>query len=321
MALDWSNERYVRLYRPSVDHRVLCWQARVIWPLLMQEADGAGVIGARRGVAAIAKALDVPLEVVEPGIADLLADGCLVEMPGGYCIRNYVAAQTATMSDSSRKARQREVDRAVDALASAAEMNSQAGSQFGHARSRDVTEGHDASRSVTPSRAEPSREEITHTARAGGVQEPAAPLPRPAASDRWRTLALALHDRWADAGRSLAVELGLTAKVGGAVPVPATVDRILAVIATWAGEAMATDRELEVVADERMAHLLAVRGASARAERSVQWWAAPTFWAADSIERDLARDPKRAAVPRDGPRRQGPHAPAPPARTCPLRDL
>ena len=54
MSLDWSNERYLRLYRPSVDHRTLCWQARVIWPLIMQEADGAGVIGARRGVAAIA---------------------------------------------------------------------------------------------------------------------------------------------------------------------------------------------------------------------------------------------------------------------------
>ena len=125
---------------------------------------------------------------------------------------------------------------------------------------------------------------------------------------------MALHDRWADAGRALTTELGLTAKVGGAMPAPATIDRILAAVAIWAGEAMATDRDLEAVAGERMDHLLAVRTAAARVERDVRWWAAPQFWGADSIERDLARDPKRAAVPRDGPRRQGTHAPAPPRK-------
>ena len=175
--------------------------------------------------------------------------------------------------------------------------------------------------------------DLSLTARAGAEQGPPAPEqaasppdapespPRPASSDRWRKLALALHDRWADAGRALTAELGLTAKVGGVMPAPATIDRILAAVAIWAGEAMATDRDLEAVADERMAHLLAVRTAAARVERDVRWWAAPQFWGADSIERDLARDPKRAAAPRDGPRRQSPHAPAPPARTRPLRDL
>ncbi len=170
MSLDWSNERYVRLYRPSVDHRALCWQARAIWPLLLQEADGAGVLGARKGVAALARAIDVPAEVVEAGISDLLDDGCLVAIPGGYCIRNYVEAQTATMTDNSRKARQREHDRALSALAAAAASAtaavSQDGSQFGHATSRDVTDGHGESRSVTPSRAEP-KEDLSLGCRAG----------------------------------------------------------------------------------------------------------------------------------------------------------
>ena len=155
-------------------------------------------------------------------------------------------------------------------------------------------------------------EDLSHPA---GAREPEPPpTTQPVASDRWRKLALALHDRWADAGRALTTELGLTAKVGGAMPSPATVDRILAAVAIWAGEAMATDRDLEAVAGERMDHLLAVRTAAARVERDVRWWAAPQFWGADSIERDLARDPKRAAVPRDGPRRQSPHAPAPPRK-------
>jgi hypothetical protein len=183
VALDWSNERYVRLYRPGVDHRALCWQARAIWPLLLQEADGAGVIGARKGVAGLAKALDFPVEVVEAGIADLLDDGCLVAIPGGYCIRNYVEAQTATMTDNSRKARQREHDRALSALAAAAATVSQAGAQFGHETSRDVTDGHRESRSVTPSRAEP-KEDLSLGCRAGagaGARSvDTAPTPAPA---------------------------------------------------------------------------------------------------------------------------------------------
>lgn len=105
------------------------------------------------------------------------------------------------------------------------------------------------------------------------------------------------------------------------MPAPATIDRILAAVAIWAGESMATDRDLEAVAGEHMDHLLAVRTAAARADRDVRWWAAPQFWGADSIERDLARDPKRAAAPRDGPRRPPQHAPAPPARRQPIRDL
>lgn len=215
MALDWSNERYVRLYRPGVDHRALCWQARAIWPLLLQEADGAGVIGARKGVAGVARALDFPIEVVEAGIADLLDDGCLVSIPGGYCVRNYVEAQTATMSDSSRKARQREADRALAALAASAPTptqeitpaptaqpehappNSQASSQIGHATSRDVTDSHGESRSVTPSRAEP-KEDLSLGCRAGAgagarsvdaaptpAPTPAKPAPPPRPATAW----------------------------------------------------------------------------------------------------------------------------------------
>ncbi|MBP6849894.1 MAG: hypothetical protein KA201_39405 [Kofleriaceae bacterium] len=312
MALDWSNERYVRLYRPSVDHRALCWQARAIWPLLLQEADGAGVLGARKGVAALARAIDVPVEVAEAGIADLLDDGCLMAMPGGYVIRNYVDAQTAIMSDSSRKARQREVDRAVEALTAAAAMTSQASSQFGHATSRDVTDGHGASRDVTPSRAEPSREENTHTA---GARDHGAPPPP--AADRGRdahaVVTMELHDAWSAAGRALTAELGRTATVGGAMPTPSDMATIRAVVVEWAAVAGAEDRELADVARDRMGKLLAVRSAKARADKdSLRWWSAPTFWALDGIKRDLADDPEAVAArargrPGDGQPRRQPH--------------
>lgn len=319
MPLDWSNERYVRLYRPSVDHRALCWQARAIWPLLLQEADGAGVIGARKGVAGLARAIDFPADVVEVGVAELLEDGCLVAMPGGYVIRNYVEAQTATMSDSSRKARQREVDRAVAAIASSA-PDSQAGSQIGHATSRDVTESHGWSRSVTPSRAEPREEDTLTDARARDRSEPGQDSAQAPPVDRSRDVvaetALALHDAWCAAGRELAAKLGRTAQVGGAMPDPRHLAAIRLVVDAWAIAARNDGRDLPGFAAEAMGRLVAVRSAKALADpSSLRWWAAPSFWPIDGIERDLSDRPEDAAArvrPGHGPRDRPPAAPPKP---------
>lgn len=345
MALDWSNERYVRLYtRDTATWKLVDWRARTVLLHLLRKVDRAGVLDVGDdGELGLAAVLELPLEeVVEPGIAQLVKRGVVVNSGTAYLLPNFLAAQEAVASDRQRQRDARDRRRAAT-MTAAAERDQASRNVTGESRSvtgesRSVTERHAESRGVTgchsePSRAVPIQEDLSQHARARAEQgppepeqatsPPAAPEspPRPASSDRWRTLALALHDRWADAGRALTAELGLTAKVGSAMPAPATVDRILAAVAIWAGEAMATDRDLEAVAGERMDHLLAVRTAAARAERDVRWWAAPQFWGADSIERDLARDPKRAAVPRDGPRRPPQHAPAPPARTRPLRDL
>jgi len=338
MALDWSNERYVRLYtRDTATWKLVDWRARTVLLHLLRKVDRAGVLDVGDdGELGLAAVLELPLEeVVEPGIAQLVKRGVVVNSGTAYLLPNFLAAQEAVASDRQRQRDARDRRRAAT-MSAAAERDQSSRSVTGESRS--VTERHAESRGVTgchsePSRAVPIREDLSQHARARAEQgppepeqaasPPAAPEspPRPASSDRWRTLALTLHDRWADAGRALTAELGLTAKVGSAMPAPATVDRILAAVAIWAGEAMATDRDLEAVAGERMDHLLAVRTAAARAERDVRWWAAPQFWGADSIERDLARDPKRAAVPRDGPRRPPQHASAPPARRKPIRDL
>lgn len=80
--------------------------------------------------------------------------------------------------------------------------------------------------------------------------------------------------------------------------------QIREVLGAWAIAARAEDRELRDVAGERMAAVLAVRSAVSRRERHVRWWAAPTFWALDGIDKDLATDPAAAARPRAGPRDQ-----------------
>ena len=319
MARDWSNDRYVRLFKPSVDHRTLCWQARVIWPLLMQEANGAGVLRARKGLAAIANAIDVPLEVVEPGVADLLADGCLEVMPDGYIIRNYVAAQTAIMSSNSRKARQREVDEAVAALAAAAEMTKQSGSQIGHATSHEVTEGHGASRDVTPSRAEPIRgEDLSHPAREG---QPVA------TSDGWEADVPGKPDapppaRGADSIVALLAEAAAALnaeRVRWSPGAPAIDDSPAGAVTARLMATPAADRR------RKLMHAVACVIAKARRTKSIDGLRWSTFgseqaWAyvVDADVNDYARGD--GMVPRDGPRRPS-HQPAPPSRTRPLRDL
>lgn len=172
MALDWSNERYVRLYtRDTADTAAWSWQARALWPWLIARADGAGMVETNKGPAGVAAAVRLPLEVVAPGLDELVADGCVFVTTGGYAIRNYVEAQNARASDTSRKARQRDKDRAVAA-----------------SESRGVTRGHAESHAVrivppdvTPSRAEPSRDPFSLSGRAG-ARDPCTPVPVPVAA-------------------------------------------------------------------------------------------------------------------------------------------
>ena len=77
MGMDWANERYVRLYvRETPDQALWCWQALAIWPWLVVRAERSGELSTRKGAAGLAALLRIPLEVVEPGIADLLAVAC-----------------------------------------------------------------------------------------------------------------------------------------------------------------------------------------------------------------------------------------------------
>lgn len=114
MALDWSNERYVRLYRETTDEAAWCWQARAIWPLILRKADRAGVIETTRGAKGIAAEIRIPVEVVEPGLAELVEDGCITATERGYAIPNYIEAQTATSSNTKRQAEWRARERAKE---------------------------------------------------------------------------------------------------------------------------------------------------------------------------------------------------------------
>lgn len=109
--MNWSDERYVKLYtRQTATWRLWPWQSRALLPLLLQVADGAGLIdvGAKDPLAALAVLVMVPREVVEVGVEGLLADGTLERLPGrGYLIPKYIEAQEATKTERAKKADQR----------------------------------------------------------------------------------------------------------------------------------------------------------------------------------------------------------------------
>ena len=117
----WEDESYVRLYkRETPEWTLLCWQARVLHPLILKNLDRAGLLelGSNRWEA-LASALRVPLNFVESAMngtsefKGLLANGCLTLVPdgnGGELLhaRNFIKAQEARQSDSRRKKTERE---------------------------------------------------------------------------------------------------------------------------------------------------------------------------------------------------------------------
>ena len=111
--MDWTNELFVRLYvRDSADWKVLPWQARCLLPLLLRRVDRAGVLETRHGVKGVAALVDLPIDVVEPGLAALLEDGSVTQHDRGYLLPNFIEAQESNKSDKARAKEYRDKRRA-----------------------------------------------------------------------------------------------------------------------------------------------------------------------------------------------------------------
>lgn len=178
----WEDERYVRIYtRDTPDWLAMQWQGRAVFYELARKVDRAGFIGVgKSGIRGLAGCLHMPVEVVEVGIEDLITDGCVQRVEGGYLIRNFLEAQETPQSDKARKRNQRERDRdSKRATAGGAEPSREVtdGHEVteavtkrdgesqnvteSHAGSRGVTPGHAASLCTVPCRAVPSSTEIS----------------------------------------------------------------------------------------------------------------------------------------------------------------
>lgn len=104
--MDWSNERYVRLYvRDTLTWRMWTWQARTVLSLLLRKLDRAGVmdIGEHDVTRAVAALIEIPEDVADVGVKELLRDKTLVHANGRICMPNFVQAQEAKQSDAQRQ--------------------------------------------------------------------------------------------------------------------------------------------------------------------------------------------------------------------------
>lgn len=102
MALDWTNERYVRAYtRDTGKWLRLSWQARALFWELLRKADRSGVIEATCAED-VAVLIRWPDDTVTAALPELLADGCVTECDGGFLIRNYLEAQETPISNAQR---------------------------------------------------------------------------------------------------------------------------------------------------------------------------------------------------------------------------
>jgi hypothetical protein len=108
MSLNWSDERFVKLYvRDTAEWLAMQWQGRALHPLLVRKADRSGVIPTRLGARGVAALVGLPLEVVEIGLVELDRDGFVAAHPLGYVIPDFIASQEARQSEKLRSAEYR----------------------------------------------------------------------------------------------------------------------------------------------------------------------------------------------------------------------
>lgn len=142
----WEDERYIRLYtRDTVEWRMLPWQSKALLPLILRKVDRAGLLElGKHGARGLASIVELPLEVVEPGLAGLLEDGCLLLRDTLIAVPNFIVAQEAPSSDAlrAREYRARQRTEARDAVVTRSVVRDES-SQNVTGASRNVTDRHD----------------------------------------------------------------------------------------------------------------------------------------------------------------------------------
>jgi uncharacterized phage protein (TIGR02220 family) len=129
--VDWANERYVRVYtRDTVSWKLCDWRAHTVLLHLFRKVDRAGVLDVGDdGLVGLAAVLELPLEIVEPGIEQLTKSkggrAPTVTFTGSaYAIPNFIEAQETPQSNPqrTRESRARRRDAAALATRNASEV-------------------------------------------------------------------------------------------------------------------------------------------------------------------------------------------------------
>lgn len=154
--MNFPNERYVRLYsRDTTTWLKWKWEGRATFALLLRKLDRSGrlQLDGEGVVDAIMLHTGLPVEVAAAGWAQISTPGkdgtaTVVIKDGAIVMPNYRAAQEAKASDALRAQEYRDRKRVTEGDDASRSVTDE---------SRTVTTRHDSSQAVTPSLAEPSR--------------------------------------------------------------------------------------------------------------------------------------------------------------------
>jgi len=103
--MDWSDERYVRLYtRDTATWKLIHWEGQLVLMQILRKVDRAGVLdfGEEGPAAAISAITGVPLEIVETGLQRLLSRGSVIVKDDALVLPKFLDAQEAKQSDKHR---------------------------------------------------------------------------------------------------------------------------------------------------------------------------------------------------------------------------
>jgi hypothetical protein len=153
--MDWSNERYVRLYCSDTKSWLLFgWEGQAVLSLLLRKVDRSGMLDDVYDAEDVALMLGsgFPVDVAERGLSRLTKKGTVVITESGLLVPNYIEAQETPKSDAQRQRDARENRRAK---AKAVVTKRDASVTNRDNLSRGVTDGHTLSQPVTLTCADP----------------------------------------------------------------------------------------------------------------------------------------------------------------------
>lgn len=158
--MDWADEHYVKLFtRDTVTWKLWPWQAKCLLPLLERKVDAAGFLpcGTHDPAMAVAAVVEIPTDVVRPGLDAMIATGTVELVDRQLLLVNFVAAQESRMTDRRKSLDYRERRKAA--------VRAEAIAKLSDSLNATVTARHSASPAVTEchpsaqlSSAQPSKE-------------------------------------------------------------------------------------------------------------------------------------------------------------------
>lgn len=151
-VVDWSNERYVRLYvRDTVTWLRLEWDGQNVLMQLLRKVDRAGTmeLSGLEPWEAVKLAIKAPEDAAKRGVDALLRTGTMVIRGGRLGFPTFLEAQEAQKSDRlrQRESRERRVMKGHDLVVNRDDTSR--GVTSGHESNPSVTEHHDRSHDVT----------------------------------------------------------------------------------------------------------------------------------------------------------------------------